>query len=219
MPKPKERPIIFSGPMVRAILDGRKTQTRRVVKPQPTRHLVGGQVMWGHEQLGGQFGDHVFGACATQLLPCPFGKPGDLLWVRERARLVETDTGSSWTAGVREDARVRVRYEADGTESGWLPYPTRLAGMPLDCCIPGGCYREASRLTLRITDVRVQRLQEISEEDAIAEGVFDEKRDDGELPSTIFRAYWHHLNGKKPGASWNDNPWVWVYTFEQVTDA
>jgi hypothetical protein len=137
-----ERPILFSGPMVRAILEGRKTQTRRVIlHPERLEGLM----------LEGEEGEW-----------CPYGKPGDRLWVREKQMVI---------ARAASGNMIRVQYLADGVESGWLPYPMRLKGFPhVGRCLSYGGYRESSRITLEVTEVRRQRVQEISGADALAEG-------------------------------------------------
>ena len=200
-----ERPILFSGPMVRALLDGRKTQTRRIVKPQfaadaepeeMSKVSDEGFQMSGHS---GRWWDAVTGS-AEDAIRCPYGVPGDLLWVKER---------------------------------GWMS-PSKLAFLPFVENVPpqGDVFRDpsgrpyrawpsihmprwASRLTLTITDVRVERLQDISEPDAEAEGV--------QIPALVpilgafwssrdgYARLWEHINGK---GSWAANPWVWAVTFE-----
>jgi hypothetical protein len=143
----KERPILFSAPMVRALLEGRKTQTRRIVKPKPSHVDAGGRT----GAVIGKFAGHV--ECL-----CPYGMPGELLWVRETfAKIpgqtrdwIETDYRATYTHGDRLG-------DSLGIKKKWTPS----IHMP----------RAASRITLRITDVRVERLQSISEDDAIAEGI------------------------------------------------
>jgi hypothetical protein len=194
-----EKPILFSTDMVRAILDGRKTQTRRVVKFLHTGfHGLTGQVM-AHQEYKACYsmpkGGFVFwsSACGqaysdrayrddTGGYKCPYGAPGDLLWVRE-----------TWGgAGT-------IYYKASGDMPDWLAkagYKWRPSiFMP----------RWASRITLRITDVRVERLEEITEEDAIAEGCKSVDK---------FKILWDNINQAR-GYSWLSNPWVWVISFEQ----
>lgn len=171
-----ERPILFSGPMVRAILDGRKTQTRRVVKPQPPEG--GGPITveryepaivdrWGEIQPGPE----IFGAYNEEWgCVCPYGEPGDRLWVRETWRPIfipacgENDDAWSWT----------VKYAAGGDDfatddvPGDWTYPKQAERGN----VPGiHMPRWASRITLEVTGVRFERLQEITEDDAVREGV------------------------------------------------
>jgi len=165
----KERPILFSGPMVRAILEGRKTQTRRIVKPQPLRDR----------------GVMAFNDGEHPQMRCPYGKPGDRLWVRE-----------TWCPDVEP---YTFRYKADGDEplERWRP----------SIHIP----RWASRITLEVVSVRVERLQNISEDDALAEGITLVER--GTSPVDQFNKLWESING--PG-SWEANPWVWVVEFKRI---
>jgi hypothetical protein len=201
----KSRPILFSAPMVRAILDGTKTQTRRVVKPQPIPWRAtecDGAYEWRYSRTSAAVFGSIDGICTH----CPYGAPGDTLWVREtwRGDPVEyrADTHSHGPADGSRDAE----------SVNWRPS----IFMP----------RWASRLTLRITEVRVERLQEISEDDARAEGA-------GLLPCTYvgrcqsnscprhgrldryrlaYRALWDSINGK--AHPWESNCWVWVLSFE-----
>ena len=204
----KERPILFSAPMVRALLAGTKTQTRRVVKPQPewlpevreTRRTDG--FVWPIGALGQQ--------CGAPLVKLPYGVPGDRLIVRETFRL-PAEYDDVKPSLVRSSAP--VWYAADGrAEDGWGK--TRVSiHMP----------RWASRLTLKITDVRVERLQDISALDAMAEGLtwtapgmWSVDRTlpiIGVNPRTVYAELWEHING--PDA-WDANPWVWAVSFEVV---
>lgn len=176
-----ERPIIFRGPMVRALLAGTKTQTRRVVKPQPVRDR------------------------GVLLERCPYGAPGDLLWVRET--FIHEPAGYCWEASVSIPCRpaitvYRADSEGDSRGAGWSPS----IHMP----------RWASRITLEITGVHVERVQEISEADAMAEGAAPllVPPDGGSTPHVEgYRALWMALHG--PG-SWDANPWVWVIGFRRV---
>lgn len=202
---PRERPILFSGPMVQALLAGTKTQTRRVVK-------VTRRTEW---LLRGDWADSFITNPGNKLLDeCPYGTKGDRLWVKEawayRLDMDHLNGTELYDAGVRE-----AWYWADG---------------PGRCCNTG-CNgaagrvraarfmpRWASRITLEITEVRVQRLQEISEADAIAEGcraVSMHSLDcDSIPPSREFAALWDSING---AGSWSSNPWVWAISFRRVT--
>jgi hypothetical protein len=184
----KARPILFSGAMVRALLDGRKTQTRRVVKPQPVVTDEEAAVLpqaWEDGFIP---------------IPCPHGKPGDLLWVRESFAVpFRHDPGTTGRAGgaiYRADAGIDHQWSAD-TKKTWTP------SIHMD--------RWASRLTLEITGVRVERLQQISEADAVAEGCRGQI--DGGLicPSEQYGELWSSINGQD---SWDANPWVWVIEFK-----
>lgn len=214
----RARPILMSGPMVRAILEGRKCQTRRVMKPQPVgvpwfdddrqvwrdcwvRHAWRGASYIPMEEI-------------TPELRCPYGRPGDLLSVREAAWICPP----RWTdspANPMGPQRQEVAYKADdlrgGTAEAAADYKLKLTPsihMP----------RWASRLTLELTDVRAQRVQEISEEDAEAEGVEPAlllHEMVGGAPDMYrrgFRALWQHLNAKR-GYGWRENPWCWCLSF------
>ena len=187
----KERPILFSGDMVRAILEGRKTQTRRTVKPQPGDHMRIPMLT----QNGWQFMTHPDQLRDTvSSWRCPFGIPGDRLWVRE-----------TWAEFAGIEPQVEIVYRADklfDTEAKehlignkWRPS----IYMP----------RWASRITLEITGIRVERLHDISYHDAVAEGC------GGMLePATVyFQCVWKDINGED---SWNANPWVWVIEFKKI---
>lgn len=211
-----EKPLPFTEDMVRAGLAGLKTKTRRVAKLNAS-----GRVQFKGRQW------HVDDPNAV--LACPYGQPGNFLWVRERMRVIRVRT-------VESGMQIRVRYEADGTKSGWIPYPERLKGQPdPGKCLSYGGYREASRLTLKLTEVRLERLQDISDSDALNEGVsiFDAEtvcpgyaRDAetakslgvkpplGPSPVEKMRWLWDSINAKR-GYGWDVNPLVWVLGFER----
>jgi len=205
----KERPILFSAPMVRAILDGSKTQTRRVIKAQPNPgewplldiaidmrgNRVGAAVWWMDEN--NQHGDERL---------CPYGQPGDRLWVRETF----TATRDRETIIYRADPLYADMLRGDlGRDWAW----TSSIHMP----------RWASRILLEVTGVRVERIQDISEEDAKAEGASPTLTS---LDATQFgavgtcregfRQIWESINGEK---SWDANPWVWVIEFKRIDSA
>jgi hypothetical protein len=212
----KERPILMSAPMVRALLDGTKTQTRRAVKPQP--QTVDGMNCTRLRLLdkrGEVFIDEALEAPTPHLrnMLCPYGRlPGDRLWVRE-----------AWKAHTtfdhlppRDIPQSHVWYMAD---DGYKAESRYRQGMFMP--------RWASRITLEVMEVRVERLQDISDSDAIAEGI---KRDFVEGDSaTLWRNYatggtticpvfsyqtlWESINGV---GSWNANPWVWAISFRRL---
>lgn len=227
----KERPILFNGAMVRAILEGRKTVTRRLVKGGqiPKENLAEeGRHRWSAiGQHHPRYGFCVFGEtaseCAQELAthaPCPYGRPGDRLWVRETT---EADYSTS-------DCVVLSRYTADKEP---VMYLANDDGVPIQA-IDHWDYprdsrpsihmkRDACRILLEITGVRVERLQDISEEQAEAEGVHRDVRmwfatDEGgpafTWPQHAFAHLWRGINGAE---SWDANPWVWVVEFKRVT--
>lgn len=178
------KPIIFSGPMVRAILEGRKSQTRRLLKPQPNSGPDGKMVNLGSGSWG--LSDGILSG------EWKLASPGDRLWVRE-AWAKDGDCPLQYRAGphVADDA-LGVR---------WRPS----IHMP----------RWASRITLEVTEVRVQRLQDISEEDARAEGVRGNASGPWGCEGVIedFSDLWESIHG--PG-SWDANPWVAAITFKRI---
>lgn len=200
-----DRPILFSGEMVRAILDGRKTQTRRVVKPQP-------DFVANYYEPEKKRAAYKGGSVNPGLLRCPYGRPGDTLWVRETwasHKYMDDTKPSEFSIGAQ---MLPVWYRADGVQSN-LRWASREPGkwrpsifMP----------RWASRITLRVINVRVERVQDISETDAKAEGA-KPWPDVGVGPhyKSPFRNLWDSINAKR-GYAWSDNPWVWVVEFEQV---
>lgn len=207
----KERPILFSGPMVRAILSGQKTVTRRIVKPQ---YLDG---PWSvrqtesprHERHSHDWWLPTGSQPYAALPPCPYGQIGDRLWVREAwAQInVAQAPGESWV----------VYRECDNRTDYGGPWKPSIH-----------MRRRDSRILLEVTDVRVERLQDISDEQAEAEGI------EGCIPSCpgpydehgnpecdcmnltckqSFQALWESINGRK---SWDADPWVWVVEFKRI---
>ena len=210
----KERPILFSGPMVRAILDGSKTQTRRIVKPQPsTMPITNGSAdgtyeAWPNGDSCLDWGDVVSDPLYyAQAGYCPHGQPGDRLWVRE-----------TWAHDAPDLDTCRRGVESDGLFCG--PY-YRATARDFDqqsltwrpsIFMP----RWASRITLEITDVRVQRVQEIAPEDAMHEGVTAPLLTDKYTTMVGgFAHLWDSINAKR-GYSWANNPWVWALTFRRI---
>lgn len=236
----KERPILFSAPMVRAILAGTKTQTRRAVKPQP--RIVDGAPDW-------------------KSVRSPYGQPGDRLWVREAWRV------GAWLhrdPGGRRPNAVAIDYQSDNfARREWLPcvdhdlfqrlvrqsiadaqrvgikpfgadeYNWKAGNGPTRWRPSIHMPRWASRITLEVTGMRVERLQDISEQDCVAEGIQisssarrsdacygiyeclmpDGKTHFNNSAYDLYRVLWEQING--PG-SWDANPWVWVVEFKRL---
>lgn len=220
-----ERPILMSAPMVRAILAGAKTQTRRIVRKQFSDDAMVAEVAattperWqvsGHSGLWWDDG----GACIDDAVRCPYGMPGDRLWVREAWGFNPDYPGQFSHICFRADPG----YEHDGIK--WVPS----IHMP----------RKASRILLKVTGVRVERLQDISIADAIAEGCPGGNHGDRYAAIDQYRALWDSLNAanrstlpsnvnskryarvkewldKNPDTTgWAANPWVWAITFKVV---
>lgn len=200
----KERPIIFSAPMVRALLDGRKQQTRRILKPQP-------QMVQG-KRIAPWEGD---GVTLMRLLEqtgkrCPYGQPGDRLWVRE-----------TWQAIDGNELALRIMTEPHPSR-GWIEYAATVpeGHEPPPRWRPSiHMPRWASRITLEVTGVRVERLQDISTADALAEGVNVHPDHHDKPPGSIYspvqayRDLWEGING---AGSWDANPWVFVIEFKRI---
>ena len=196
--KMSEKPILFSGAMVRAILEGRKSQTRRVVK-----NARGANSLYAGEHDGLWVVER-FGDAASTMIKCPYGKPGDHLWVREMWKPRGVGQGCATTPAI-----YAAEYTFPNVVKAMRPWKPSIF-MP----------RWASRITLEIVEVRVQRLQDISEEDARAEGV-GPLRADGRMPYGVFASdgfadLWDSINMKR-GFGWNVNPFVWAITFKRVT--
>ena len=193
----KERPILFSGSMVRAILEGRKTQTRRVIRFQPDEDgLAFDLIKRGWFDTSGRE------------YKCPYGQPGDRLWVRESwAKAIHgcgVELLERWEPGKEGPFGVGAIYAATphkGYSVGkWKPS----IHMP----------RWASRITLDVTGVRVERLQDIRNKDAEAEGVepWSSNALDFDQYQNSFQHLWESINGPE---SWEANPWVWVVEFKR----
>ncbi len=213
----KERPILFSGPMVRALLDGSKTQTRRALSPKVVAKCpVENGYVFGVDPSGfcGFSRTDRYGFSAFPLGRSLYGVPGDRLWVRE--------THAQFAVGNKAgDAPQCVAYRATCNADGSFDYVNNgdeIMNLKVTRWTPAIYMpRWASRITLEIIDVRVQRVQDISVEDARAEGV-DVTLDlrDHMNPVAAFRSLWDSINGKRPGCSWDVNPWVWALTFKRV---
>lgn len=206
----KERPILFSGEMVRAILNGRKCQTRRVIKGVKPVYTFAGM----HPQTTIAWFDDG-GGKRVAWPKCPYGRPGDKLWVREACYLPGSgyfDDAGEWRPERFTDINL-VKYAAtdEPVNRGWTnePYRHCLVKKP-SIFMP----RWASRITLEVTAVRVERVQDINHNDAQAEGL-PCYHDNHECALDHFKELWNEVNGKR-GHLWADNPWVWVVEFRQA---
>ncbi|MGY2258173.1 hypothetical protein [Pseudomonas sp. SDO55104_S430] len=229
-PQPKERPILFSAPMVRAILEGRKTVTRRALAGGLDPERLGEtmtKAQWAkvNRELPVAFGPAYF---------CPYGQPGDRLWVRETwyCDHFEVQQGPYLQPADMHDLdQSREHGELVYAADGLAPYEQEQPTWKPSIHMP----RWVSRILLEITDVRVERLQDISEQQAQAEGIvgvafrpddgwpictgYMVGPDDGKSPlqttaAKAFSELWSAINGVD---SWSANPWVWVVEFKQVT--
>ena len=248
----KARPILFSGPMVNAILEGRKTQTRRVVKPQPVKRACGilaepDDWIWPHKGA-----PHWRTVSNRQNGPVgyasesPYGQPGDHLWVRETwVELLHTSPATDEPLLCPGDKLIE---HATRTPEGRWHYDGKViayrATSSVEFCDGDGFSGEyadkddmprwrspihmprwASRITLEVTDVRVERLLSITEEDAISEGALlvdnpdydpdDPGEDDPQTHRAGFLESWDRINAKR-GFPYHTNPWVWVVEFKRV---
>lgn len=199
----KERPILFSAPMVRAILDGRKSMTRRIIKPQPeTMHE--GKPYWHIGGLRTSWIGRTEPHWGNNPLMCPYGTIGERLWVRETFCRSRNNTFyKADYPGFGKPNELSDSWDWDsGGGQRWTP------SVHMN--------RRYSRITLEITGVRVERLNEISEEDAKAEGVVFDTGKPGECRTCAKGAFmdlWNSINGTD---SWLNNPWVWVVEFKKV---
>lgn len=212
-------PILFSTAMVEAILLGRKTMTRRVLKPQPSE-----KIKWdtfgfsaltpaGHIEGRGEFQE----GYGSKFFKCKFGQPGDVLWVRESWCLRTPYGPEEYYFGYKIDTGLKIKASSKfDFESPDIWKPS--IHMP----------KEACRIFLQITNIRVERLQDINSGDAISEGIefnwsslFSEYRykdymnvkSDWRSPISSFQSLWASINGLD---SWEANPWVWVIEFEKL---
>jgi len=217
----KERHILFSGEMIRAILENRKSQTRRVVKPQPPRAedvrasagidygLFTDETIPDVWRVSGPVWavrDKMENPPKVPQWRCPYGKPGDRLWVKE-----------TWAIGSEG-----IVFRSD---DGWIEHEP-------DCkeLLDGGKWKSplympkaAARIWLEIVSVRVERVQDISEEDAKEEGVVPDQFGIGNIRAAMkephgyqFAILWDSINAKKPGRDWASNPFVWVIEFKRL---
>lgn len=189
----KERPILFSGMMVNAILEGRKTVTRRVIKPQPLHDCTHGDYYKGTQIIGHTFDD------GLGPRKCQYGLVNDRLWVRETWQKAHVNCWGGLPKTVDPNDPEYAAYYRSGFDrsepSGWRPS----IFMP----------RWASRLTLEIISIRVERLQDITPSEVRKEGLPD--LDAGAVGA--FARMWSEINPKYP---WQSNPWLWVIEFKKL---
>ncbi|WYX32169.1 hypothetical protein WJ976_13000 [Achromobacter denitrificans] len=206
----KERPIIFNGAMVRAVQAGDKNQTRRVVKPWAPR--LGVDAVPADVSYLPDF--------TCYRATCPYGQPGDRLWIRETVRAEEQPGGLDGVRYLADNAFLPIENTSAAADA-WLTLH-RYRGKRGATVPPIHMPRWACRLVLEVARVRIERLQAINHVDAIAEGVgLNPSAEDvtmttaaGEtLPRVMFRALWEQING---AGAWDANPWVWVVEFRRL---
>jgi hypothetical protein len=195
MAKQNEKPVIFNSEMVRAILDGRKKQTRRIIKPQPN-----------YQKRFGEPKAEIKVNIANR--KCPYGQVGDTLWVRESFRIPNMDFDKEQALMVHYYSD-RSYCSVDITNDEMKLWKARKKPFAKT---PGRfMYKSLARIFLEITNIRVERVQDISENDAEAEGTNCNRtyRED-------FKNLWDSINAKR-GYDWDKNPWVWVVEFRKLT--
>lgn len=227
----KERPILFSSEMVKAILNDTKTITRRAVKKD-----IVNQFDIDVDETIAAFVEQDTGDSYNPINICPYGNVGDRLWVRETWAVEESLDAkpprgfSAWPVWFKANNAYCCNANGFPNHGFHNPNATKGKWRP-SIFMP----RWASRITLEITDIKVEQLQDITEEDAIAEGIhlcagIDEEGyahgyhwgpvSDTELlfnsATSAYRKLWDSINGRKPSKAWDDNPWVWVIEFKEV---
>jgi hypothetical protein len=227
----KEHPILFSTPMIQALLEGRKSMTRRIIKPQPEYYEIEDKKMVRYETKKSYMQIQIDNLADEFLgIPCPYGKIGDVLWVRETFTIMEPEHCASmserfvYKADMKhpDSEEMRQEYIKSGYPYQWKPS----IFMP----------RAACRILLEITDIKVERLQDINFQDALNEGVHRESDASGQGwfdnyqfldskfnqhnvdthamfkdPVRSFKTLWQSINGEE---SWDKNPWVWAIAFQ-----
>ena len=221
----KERGMIFNGEMVRAILDGRKTQTRRIMAPQPADDIE--RCNFPNPEVIGWKSSRRHKHGSTTAHFCHYGKPGDRIWVRETWGVVShafSDDGLmiDWVPD-RPATAIHEMPFGNGYYSGYAIYAADgdFTWGDDDGYEDGrSCWkpsihmpRAASRILLEITDVRVERLKSISDGDAIREGCSIADMKSGDCVADVFARLWASIYGAE---SWNANHWVWVIEFKRV---
>jgi hypothetical protein len=228
----RELPILFSGAMVRALLDGRKTQTRRVVK-LPHNNPLG---QWEPTTIGGENGGRtvddktvplqggIWHTRTGECLMSPYGQPSDRLYVKEAFRFPKSlDWCAPCVVALKAlDAGYSApwcptQYEADGTRTNnWQGFETPTSEATPGKLRPGRHMpRWASRITLEVTGVRVERLQGISDTDCVREGISASECTASNGWKPAYRVLWNSLNAAR-GYGWDANPFVWVVEFRRV---
>ena len=196
----KERPILFNTEMVQAILADKNTMTRRIVKPQPVKSNDG-KFDWIDN---GAWKGAINPKNGNHNLKCPYGEVGDILWVRETWAQLDMDYRAvSGKLDIQEFKGCPIAYKADNDAPGHFNYWRPSAHMP----------RTAARILLKVANIRVERLQDITEEDAMNEGVARFNATPPHDYRLSFIELWEEIYGF---GAWDVNPWVWVVEFERT---
>lgn len=228
----KERPILYSAPMVNAILDDRKTQTRRVIKPS-SKNADNFELAFCHETGKFKGAYNTFNDSRQDSqgnehpLSCPYGQPGDRQWVRENT-YADHETSDCVTLAKYSDGQPVIHdYDPEQDPDG--DYRNCIAHWwySREVCPSIHMPRWASRIDTLIKDIRIERLQDISEQDALAEGLFkipdiidfsytydQEDKCGWQTARAAFKNLWDKINAKTH--PWQSNPWVWVIDFERI---
>lgn len=196
----KSRPLTLIPELARKAIDGGKTRTSRPVSDK-VLHAA---------NIGLIIGDCSDGSDNEWAAWSPLGKVGDRLWLRERARVIDAQEHTTW--GVM---RVKLLYELDGFQTGWMPYPNRLARPVIGKCIANGCFKESARYFFEITGVRVERIQDITDNEVFKEGIdVDGTSANGHIFTA--REHFHGLWKSIYPGSWERNDWIFATEFKRV---
>lgn len=223
MSSQNERPVIFNSEMIKAILDGRKTQTRRIINPQPLKYFpegVANQDMPPHHLWWSFIYPSKHGSDTHCYIKCPYGKVGDTLWVREDYWIC---SGFYRNRKPLLQGRYAIDEEKFGcliTENEWKLWSNRK--YPYRKTSGRFMYKSIARIFLEVTNIRVERVQDIDHdwEDCLKEGVMGKNEaccDCNGLHIKVlwrFRELWDSINAKR-GYGWDKNPWIWVVEFKK----
>lgn len=195
----KELPMLFRGPLVRAILDGKKTQTRRRIRWSDKSVEYDGCSLF--EQKDGTYWPYNCSDGNENPIACPYGRAGDRLWVRETFRVCDV-AGEAFRPSEISPTNAHIYYRSDPEPGGNGPWKPSIH-MPKWAC----------RLRLDVEAVRVERLQEITAMDVFKEGIGSFASAHIDVAREMFAQTWNQIHGNE---AWHDNPWVWVIEFSRV---
>lgn len=209
------RTLSFNREMMLAALEGRKTVTRRPILTTNEKAdcVIIVDCRYPFNGFDGELLSDENGV--EWPIRCPFGEVGEKLWVREPVVIHEDHRGLGFVTGVVGDEKVRVRYLADNHISDWLPYPNRLTLLRVGDGVPNGCYRECARKAVEVTHIAIERIQDITDLGAVAEGIVVSDTSGSEPHRAKFSQIWDQIY-KSRGYGWKHNPFVWVVSFQLV---